>query len=734
VLDSFPRFIQLTWYGARHAPVPRLVPGQRWRLAVRLKRPHGYANFRGYDSELALLQRNVRALGYVRAAPAPRLLPSRGHGLTLLLDRWRLAIRERVTAVLRGAPHEGIVRALAIGEQAGLTERDWERFRRTGTNHLVAISGLHVGLVASLAALLAGAAWRRSCWLGRGWPLRMPAQHVAALAAVAGAAVYAGLAGFGVPAQRALWMVTVAGAGYLSGRAAGASTILAWALGLVVLADPWAVVSAGFWLSFGAVAVILLASSARPRRMKRTPAVASADGSATEAKGADKKSAAGAVTGAPGDSPEAEAALDCARWREPLKARLFGWGGGLLEGTRVQWAITLGLVPLSLLWFAQISLVGPVANAFAIPWVSFLVTPAVLAGIALPAPLDGWAFQAAHGLLVVLVAGLDWIGRPAWAVWRTAAPAPFAMAMAAIGLLWWLMPPGWPLRWAAPLTWLPLLLPPPSAPAPGAFRMTVLDVGQGGATLIETARHTLLFDAGPGPEAGDTGRRVVAPYLASHGLARLDTLILSHADADHAGGAPGVLDSVEAGVLLASLPHGHRLWSAARERGASGLHCVAGQHWTWDGVRFDILWPPRDFATPGTNAGSCVLRIVRAGPGEGTAVLLTGDIEAAAERQIIARQGSAGLRSSLLLAPHHGSATSSTEAFLQSVRPSAAIFQVGYRNRFRHPHPRVVARYEALEADLSRTDRDGAIRVEGDTAGLRIGHFRVLEARYWMGR
>jgi competence protein ComEC len=259
----------------------------------------------------------------------------------------------------------------------------------------------------------------------------------------------------------------------------------------VLLIDPWAVVSAGFWLSFCAVAAILFATSGRLRIRER-----------------DRERYAGDAEGS-----------RFARIQAALRRRLRALGERLRSGAQVQFAVTLA--PLTVYWFAQIPLVGPLANAFAIPWVSLLVTPTVLAGIALPVPLDGAAFRAAHALLDVLVAGLQALSGPAWMLWRLPQPDGWALAAAAVGVAWCLAPRGWPLRWAAPLTWLPLLLPPPAAPALGTFRLTALDIGQGSSILIETAHHSLLFDAGPGPESTHAGERIVVPYLYANGVKRL---------------------------------------------------------------------------------------------------------------------------------------------------------------------------------------------------------------------
>ncbi|WP_341315037.1 DNA internalization-related competence protein ComEC/Rec2 [Paraburkholderia sp. IMGN_8] len=725
-IAAFPRVIQLSWI-ARDAPAPLLEPGARWQLTVRLKRPHGNANFGVRDAEASLLARNVRATGYVSAPATAVRLPGNARGVGVVFDRWRAALRARIDRVLADAPHRGIVVALAIGAQDEVSAADWLLMRGTGTSHLVAISGLHIGFVAGLAGWLAGAVWRRSGFFGSNWPLRLPAQVVAVTGGALFAGVHAALAGFNVPAQRALWMAGVVALAFISGRNIARSAVLAWALGLVLLIDPWAVVSAGFWLSFCAVAAILFAMSGRPRVQDHAQH--------REEDGEDGESSR------------------FMRLRSALRRRVRAFVERLRSAAHVQFAVTIALAPLTVYWFAQIPLIGPLANAFAIPWVSLLVTPAVLAGVALPAPFDAYAFQTAHALLELLAAGLRMLSGPAWTLWRLPQPHAWALAAAVVGVLWCLAPRGWPLRWAAPLTWLPLLMPAPPGPPHGSFRLTALDVGQGTSVLVETAHHALLFDAGPGPESTHAGERVVVPFLQAHGVTALDTLIISHADSDHSGGAPAVLDAIEVRQMVAALAPANALWRSARQRGADTLPCAAGQRWQWDGVGFEMLWPDAGPLQGKPNAHCCVLRVstlppaalasaadVRADAPRMSA-LLTADIEAPAERTLLARDRAA-LRAQVLVVPHHGSKTSSTEPFLDSIDPLVALFQVGYRNRFHHPNAGVFERYTARHIELARSDTDGAVRVDVNPdaapdlngAALTLERYRDTQRRYWMDR
>jgi competence protein ComEC len=768
-VERFPDTVQLTWFSFGGHTSLKLAPGERRTLVARLKRTHGNANFYLPDTEARLLERGIRAVGYVRSVRragrvdsvsarvgregrgAPDMLDGSRvslRGALNAVDRARDAIRQRIVDVLglpargvaapgnalsawaKSAPHTGIVIALAIGAQDAISEEDWQRLRRTGTNHLMAISGLHIGSIAALAAALVAALWRRGFWLSASLPLRVPVPLAASFGGVLAAAAYAALAGLGIPAQRTLTMLIVATLAFATGRRVDSLLVLAWALAIVVLVDPWATLSASTALSFGAVAAIVFALKSAGRiddaPPDDEPDWPSLDPSES-ALAADRGDAATL-----GDA--AESALDRLRRRlAPLAARTHDFvcdlPGKVAAAARVQWAVTIGLAPLTVLWFSQMPLVGPPANAIAIPWVSALVVPCVLIAIALPAPLDAYALHLAHRLVEWLFAVLDVLGAPTWAVQHLPAPGPVALTFALAGVAWMLAPRGWPLRFAAPILWLPLVWPASRAPLDDAFRVTALDVGQGTSVLVETAHRRLLFDAGPGPEAGNAGQRIVAPFLLAHGANMLDMLVVSHRDADHAGGAPAVLADIATAQMRASLPAAHPLWVLARHAGASLGACRSGERWQWDGVMFEFLWPdgPADPRKP--NATACVLRVSNAQH----AVLIASDIERAAEYTLVSRDRQA-LASDVLIVPHHGSKTSSTEAFLDSVRPRVSIFQVGYRNRFNHPHPLVAARYRVRGVDMLRSDDDGAIRIDSDGATLIVDAYRSTHRRYWMGR
>jgi competence protein ComEC len=373
-----------------------------------------------------------------------------------------------------------------------------------------------------------------------------------------------------------------------------------------------------------------------------------------------------------------------------------------------------------LVLFQQVSLVSPLANALAIPLVSFVVTPLALLGAALP--LD-WPLALGHAILEAMMAALAWLAALPSALWRQHAPVPWTVPLALLGIAWLLLPRGFPARWLGAALAVPMFAVPPPGPAAGELWITVLDVGQGLAVLARTERHVLLYDAGPAYSAlADSGSRVVLPYLRGEGVARLDALVVSHDDRDHAGGAASVLGAIPVGVLWSSLPEGHALLSG----GAPAEPCAAGRAWTWDGVAFEFLHPPLPGSERRANNRSCVLRI--ASPGG--RVLLAGDIERAAERDLVRRVPDL-LPADALIVPHHGSATSSSPRFIEKVAPRYAVFTVGYRNRFGHPREDVVERYRDTGSAVLRTDAAGAIEMRFSSGGLRVETQRERARRYW---
>ncbi|WP_307180762.1 DNA internalization-related competence protein ComEC/Rec2 [Duganella sp. HH105] len=481
-----------------------------------------------------------------------------------------------------------------------------------------------------------------------------------------------------------MYMLMVVAAALWLNRIASVTQVLCCALGVVVLIDPWAVLWPGFWLSFGAVATILYATVGRTAQR---PAH---------------------------DAP-------------PPSRRERLWLA-LSIGAHTQYAVTFGLVPLTMLLFAQVSVISPLANAVAIPLISLVVTPLALTGSMLPAALAAPVLGLAHLLVEWLAVCLQWFSGLRYAVWSAPTPPAWLFCWAMLGTIWLLAPRGWPVRWLGLATWIPLLAAAPVHPAPGRMTVTAFDVGQGTALLIETSRHRLLYDTGPLYAAtSNAGNRVILPYLKARGIAALDGVIVTHSDADHSGGALSVLDGVRVDWVLSSLPPQHPVARAARRH----LHCAAGQHWDWDGVHFELLHPlansyADDALKP--NARGCTLKITAGGK----SMLLAADIEAPQEAALLQR-ARASLQADVLLVPHHGSGTSSTPAFLSAVHPQAAVFQVGYRNRYHHPRQDVYERYGQLHIERLRTDQTGALTLEfGDT--IVVSAWRQAHARYWYGR
>lgn len=663
---TVPDRISLSWWARASrevagAPPVVLHPGERLRFTVRLKRPHGFANPHGFDYEAWLLERGIRATGVVRNGQRHERLATMVYRPGYLVEVARDRLRARIQQALEGRPYAGVIVALAVGDQRAIPPDQWQVFTRTGVNHLMSISGLHVTMVSGLMFAIVAAGWRRSARLCR----MLPAVKAATAAGLMAAFAYTLLAGFAVPAQRTLYMLCVVAAALWLGLGSSASVVLAAALLFVLLLDPWAVLAPGFWLSFGAVGIIFYASAGR---------------------------------------------LGQPHW-------LFTW-------VRVQWAVTLAMIPMLLALFQQVSLISPFANAFAIPLISLVVAPLTLLGMVLPVDV---VLLAAHELMAWCMAGLDWASAAPDSVWEQHAPAAWAVVVASIGVACLLMPRGFPARWVGAVGFLPLFL---TAPAPlpeQALRVTVLDVGQGLAVVAQTRNHALLYDTGPafGPTA-DSGNRVIVPFLRGAGIRRLDTVIVSHDDNDHTGGALSVLQAVPVDRLLTSLPDGDPLLMLVDR----AERCAAGQRWTWDGVAFEILHPSLESygaMRMKDNDRSCVLKISTSD----SSVLLPGDIEKQGEAWLVTTRRDA-LRSHVLVAPHQGSKTSSSAAFLDAVDPRVVVFPVGYRNRYGHPHADVVARYAERRATMARTDAHGAVELTFSSgSGYRMTGFRHQPRRYW---
>ena len=634
--------------------------GERWRLTVRLRAPHGMLNPHGFDQELSMWEQGVQATGSVRTGvnTAPVRL---GNTWWHPIERARETVRDAVFAQVPDRRQAGVIAALITGDQSAIERADWDIFRTTGIAHLVAISGLHITMFSWLAGLGVGALWRRSSRLMQVWP----APHAALVGGVLLAACYALFSGWGVPSQRTIWMLATVATLRLSGRRWPWTHVWLLACWVVVVIDPWALMQAGFWLSFVAVGALY--------------------------------------------------ATDASAAAPPSK----GLAGRLASLCREQWIVTLALTPLTLLLFQQVSVVGLLANAVAIPWVTLVVTPLAMLGVFVT-PLwtaAAWAVQAL-GLL------LQWLAAWPWAAISMPAP-PLWAAVCGIGgglLLAMRLPWSWRLL-GMPLL-APVLLWQMPRPAAGEFDLLAADIGQGNAVLVRTATHSLLYDAGPRYSLdSDAGQRVLVPLLRALGE-RIDLVVLSHRDIDHTGGAPAVLTSQPQAKLLSSIELDHPLQALRPAQ-----PCMAGQRWVWDGVDFEVLHPVEgdDRFVTRPNGLSCVLRV-----GNGRSkVLLAGDIERLQEAALVARNPD--LHADLLLVPHHGSKTSSSDAWLDAVRPRVALVQAGYRNRFGHPAEEVSARYRERSISLVDSAHCGAAGWSSLQPATVVCE-RHAGARYWHHR
>ncbi|TVS12303.1 MAG: DNA internalization-related competence protein ComEC/Rec2 [Wenzhouxiangella sp.] len=644
--QSLPGIVELSWFRPREY----LQPGQRWEFEVRLFPPHGRLNPDGYDRRRQLLAEGIGATGTV--AGHHRRLASRS--TTGLVDRQRQYLAERLQADTTSLDAAALFRALGLADRSAMSPELGNLLRRTGTAHLLAISGLHIGMVAGLFGLL-------GAWLLAPLALAMPGadrRRIGVACGLVAALAYAGLAGFTLPTVRALIMLSVGGIALSLRRGMKPAHALLLAFLMVVLIDPLAPLSVGFWLSFGAVAVLIWAFA----------------------------------------------------WRPGLSST--GWLKGLVLA---QLVLAVGLLPLNAGIFGQAIPGALPANLFAIPMVGLWILPSLLAGLLLlllGLPAGPALLLAEHGIGVLLV-GLQWLDSAGWGYHRIASGGLLALVVAMVGAFWLLGPPGWPARWLGAFLILPLLLPRTEAVSDQALVMTVLDVGDGQAIVLESGGQRLLYDTGPGDGSGrDSISRLLPATIASTSEPVLDGVVVSRAHRGHAGGLASARDWTT-GDLIRVPP------------GLDGLRCTADERWMLGAYTVRFLHPSAGLPDLGDNS-SCVVHI----EGPGGRVLLSGGIDEQVEQRLALEHPQ--LRADVLVLSRGGHRSSGSRAFLELVQPDLALASVARFDRFDRPHPELTGRLAEQGVALVETGRCGAVTVRL-SPGLapEISSQRGRQRRFW---
>ena len=648
--------IRLSWYRSKH----KITPGQIWRATVKLKRPRGFANPKGFDYQAWLLSQNVVASGYV-------------HSQWQLLDTessWA-AVREKVGANIKTVAAEGTYRrfwpALLVGDRSAITQQDWQTLQSTGTIHLMAISGLHIGLVAMWAYMLSRFLVR-CCGALRSSYSVFVMDFVPPFCSCLMAWCYAALAGFSIPTIRALTACVLINICWVIGLRISVLTLLGFGVALVAWSEPFAWINNGFWLSFCAVFILVYLLTGRTNRRS------------------------------------------------------------LMTTLMMQALLALGLcVPL--LWLGQgVSWVSPLANMVAVPVVSFLVVP----GIFLASVCSLVSVSIAQWLMMQV----DWVFSGLW-TWlellqswpATHAFVPrelswVAMSLAGVAFLLVLAPKGLGLRGLGSLTALAVVF--MQNPSKPALRMTVMDVGQGLSIIVQTPQTAWVYDTGPAFSANfNAGSQIIAPYLRQQGINNI-SLMVSHGDNDHAGGTPALMGLFKPEALFVgealSMP-----FSTDSDAVTMQQACVQGQVWWYGQLSMRVLWPPANTQPKGNNASCVVLMQLDQAHGR-VNILLTGDIDKNVEEQILPF-----IREpvDVLIAPHHGSKTSSSTAFISTAQPRNVVFSSGYKNRYHHPSKEVVTRYQHQGAEMFNTATSGAIIFEWSEGNETIRETRLAESKLW---
>lgn len=609
-----------------------IAPGDDWFLKIKLKTLHVDHNPGATDFSIWYLENRIAGIGTVQFTNQNRLLKQH----SLKLDSIRNNIKNQLKKSISSSDLYGLILALVIGDESSITQAQWDVLSKTGTNHLVVIAGLHIALCTGFIYFVVFWCWR----LVPFFCLYVPAKQAGITASLLIAIVYAALAGFSLPTTRALLMLICFLSSQLSCQSKPAYHSFFLTLFVLLLFDPMAILSNHFWLSFGSIALILLTVSSLPFFVKA--------------------------------------------WR-----RLGG----------IQFSLALGLLPWTLFFFQKASLISALANMIAIPWFGFLVEPLCLLGtlfIFINQTIANTLLSFACDVLKYIWVLLIWLSHFKWSFILQDLSNPMLMIFASLGCTIILLPQALRLILPAWMLLLPLLFPPFPNVLQNEFVFTVLAVGQGLATVIQTQHHVLVYDTGPKFSPGqDAATRYLIPYLLFAHAKQVDMLIVSHPDADHSGGANSLLNTLPVKVFITSdLSKVHYVMKPKI--------CLAGQHWLWDGVLFQIIYPDKSHLNQDNNS-SCVLKV---SVGK-QAVLLPGDIETSAEKIILADH--VNLNSRVLIAPHHGSQTSSSMPFIQAIHPNDVIFATGFDNRFGFPNAAIVNRYNQLGVKELDTKNTGAV-------------------------
>ena len=658
--------IKLSWYHQKKIPQKMIHAGQKWRFQVRLKQPNGFLNQGGLDYEKWLFTHRIKATGYIRHSVENRLLaPAVWTSIDYQRQQLSTKIKQSLEShgVHKDSEATAIILALGVANRNGISPQQWRLFQQTGTSHLIAISGLHIGVIAGFGYLLIAVIW----WLFPSLYQQIPVRIAGVFLAIALASLYAILAGFTLPTQRSLIMVIGIVIALVQRQQVRSVSILSFAIILVLFIDPLAPLGASFWLSFTAVILILLYGNKQLRK--------------------------------------------------PRLSLLW-----------LQLILSFAMFPLTIFFFGSASFISPVANLIAIPWVTLIIVPLILLAMLLfliaPA-LSAYLLEFVSFNIEYLSHLLQWLDSfPLTTLNFHALPTSLLLVMM-LSLLFLLLPKGFPAKWLGFLLLIPVFSYQPQQVAQGEFKYSLLDVGQGLASLIETQHHRLLYDTGPKSSYHfDTGKLVVLPFLQSKGIGHLDKMVLSHRDIDHYGGTLALLKQISVSEIISSNTHFLKKHAITA--------CQAGQKWQWDNVHFEFLHPDAKGNFSGAdisdNNRSCVLRISN----QYHSLLLTADIEKKVEQFLLTTQADK-LKSEVLLIPHHGSKTSSSLKFIATVNPSLALNSSGYRNRYKHPAKKIMQHYRAMQIPVIDSVNKGEITLlfPADNKPLVLKSYRNENLRFW---